>query len=85
MPKRALVISFNWETKEILFQDFEGDGAAKSAEEWGHPKSFIRRDFPAKDGWEHIVWWNKEAGEERAQQVVDALSGNGEYVLSIPR
>lgn len=85
MPKRALVISFNWKTKQILFQDFEGDNAAKDAEGWAHPKSFIHRDFPAKDGWEHFAHWNKEAGEERGQQVVDALDGKGEFFISIPQ
>lgn len=83
--KRALVISFNWNTKEILYTDFEGDGAAKKAEEWSHPKSFIWRDFPAKAGWVHFPYWNKEAGEEKGADFVDHLQRGEPYVLHIPK
>jgi len=83
--KRAIAISFNWITHEMLHQTFEGAGCADSAAGWVHSKSFIIRDFPAKDGWEHWAHWNKEAGEERGARIAKELCETGCISESVPR
>lgn len=83
--KRAVVISFNWETGETLHQTFEGKGCADKAAGWAHPKSFIARDFPARDGWQHWAHWNKEAGEERGLRIADEVISTGRITERVPK
>ncbi len=83
--KRAVAISFNWKTGEMLHTTFEGDGCADSAAGWVHPKSFIARDFPVSEGWEHFAHWNKEAGKERAERVSKELCENGTTSEMVPK
>lgn len=82
---RAVVISFNWLTKEILYIDFEGENAARDAEGWADKESFIWRDFPAKAGWTHFAYWNKRAGRLRGQQAVQALDSGEPFTISVPK
>jgi len=73
--KRAIVVSFNWKTQEILYTTFAGAGCAQKAENWKAKDSFIWRDFPEEDGWTHFMHWTKEAGEERGEAFVRELLG----------
>lgn len=84
-PKRALAVSFNWNTGEILWEKFEGDGCADKARGWVHPKSFIQRDFPEKKGWIHFNWWNTAAGEERGARIADELCNHGTITERVPK
>ena len=84
--QRSIVVSFNWKTKEILFNDFEGPGAAKDAEGWSHKESFLWRDFPEKDGWVHFPYWNKEAGEAKGKEFAASFEkGAKPYTIRVPR
>jgi hypothetical protein len=81
---RALVVSFNHDTGEILYTDFDGDSAADSAVGWAHPESFVWRDFPASDGWDHFAVWNEKAGKIRGERVVDDLLERGAFIEKVP-
>jgi hypothetical protein len=82
---RAIVVSFNWKTNQILFQRFDGEKAADDAAGWAHHKSFLWRDFPAKDGWEHFPHWNKTAGEFRGERIAQELGENGVMSEWVPK
>lgn len=69
--KKAIVVSFNWDTQRILFTDFEGDDAGEKAEDWAHENSFLWRDFPAHEGWTHFVHKNTEYAESDGVDIVD--------------
>lgn len=85
MKKRAVVISYNWKTRETLSTDWEGDGAADKAAGWAHKESFLWKDFPAKAGWTHIMHWTPEAGRERSARMVEDLCERGSVSLMVPR
>lgn len=82
--KRAIAVSFNWNTGEILQTTFEGDGCAEKAAGWVHPKSFIAKDFPESEGWEHFAHWSKQAGEERAAKLAEELCSKGTMTITYP-
>ncbi len=69
--ERAIVVSFNWKTQEIMFTAFEEPGAADTAVGWAHRESFLWKDFPEEEGWEHFAHWNVEAGEVRGKRKAD--------------
>jgi hypothetical protein len=83
--KKAVVVSFNWNTQEIMFTDFEGDDAGRKAEGWVHEDSFVWRDFPASDGWTHFVHKNTECAESDGADMVDWLMSGGTRTLKIPQ
>lgn len=57
----ALMISFNTETEEILYQRFDGEDCLERVRTWAHPNSFVWQDFPAHEGWVHMPCWDTEA------------------------
>jgi hypothetical protein len=69
--KKAVVVSFNWNTRDIKFTDFEGPDAGWQAEEWVDPNSFVWKDFPASEGWTHILHKNEECMESDSKDLVD--------------
>lgn len=82
---RGIVVSFNWQTNEILFQRFDGPTAADDAAGWAHRNSFLWRDFPAKDGWEHFAHWNKAAAEPRGERLTKELVEEGTMSEFVPK
>ncbi len=82
--KRAVVISFNWETEETMHMKFEGAGCADRAAGWAHKESFLRRDFPASEGWTHFVHWNSEAGDERGVRAAKEMTEHGTLTETVP-
>jgi len=73
--KRAVVISFNWETGKTMHTTYEGDGCASKAAGLASRGSYLWNDFPEEDGWTHFCHWNHEAGVERGEQLTKALCG----------
>ena len=73
--KRAVVVSFNWKTKEILYTDFEGKDSGRKAVGWADPKNFLWKDFPKSEGWAHFHYCNKEAAKELGEQRMKYLLG----------
>ena len=72
--KRAVAVSFNWETRKILFQTFDGDGAAEKALAWISPESFVQKDFLASQGWAHFTHCNEAARDEDLVLLLKAFS-----------
>lgn len=62
--KKAVVVSYNWNTRETLTTDFEGEGCAMRANAWVAKDGFLYRDFPEIAGWVHFTHRTPEAGEE---------------------
>lgn len=58
---RSIVISFNWQTKEILHTIFEGVRCIEEAYDWAGTDSFLWEDFPREKGWDHFVHLNEAA------------------------
>ncbi|MBS1722641.1 MAG: hypothetical protein JSS66_06480 [Armatimonadetes bacterium] len=83
--ERAIVVSYNWLTQEILFTDFDGPDAAGQAEGWAHRQSFIWRDFPPEDGWTHFAHWNKLAGKAHGEKMVNELTEHGTISVMVPK
>jgi len=71
--QKAVVVSYNWDTNEILFTDFDGPDAGKKAGSWVDKESFIWKDFPASDGWTHFMTKNKECVDAEVNELLGAL------------
>lgn len=71
--QKAVAISYNWETNEILFTDFEGPGAGSKAGNWIDKKSFIWKDFPESEGWTHLMTKNDECVEADVNELLGIL------------
>ncbi len=53
--KKAVVLSFNWDTQKFLFSDFEGKDAELQAQAF---RLSVLDDFPESEGWSHFVHTN---------------------------
>ncbi len=67
--ERAVIITYNWETQEILQTPFDGLGAKSKALAF---KASIEDDFPEPE-WIWVVTANEEAAEAWGDAVVDRL------------
>lgn len=83
--KKAVVVSFNWDTHDILFTDFDGDDAGIKAESWAHQDSFIWRDYPASAGWTHFVHKNPECQAADVDALVNLILHGGSKTLKVPQ
>jgi hypothetical protein len=82
--KRSVVISFNWITGETLHTTFEGPGCADKAAGWADRESFLWRDFPESDGWEHWAHWSADAGTERGNRLWAEFESEGTRTEFVP-
>lgn len=86
---RAVVISFNWKTRETFHTVFElgkeFPDPLGTACGWAHEGSFLWRDFPARDGWEHFAHGNGSARDIHGKIMTDELLERGTQTLKIPR
>lgn len=83
--KRAVVVSYNWETNETMSTPFTGPGCADTAAGWCHEDSFLWEDFPADCGWEHFFRASPSAMAERGDRITKELIGNGTTSERIPK
>ena len=61
---KAVLLTFNWKTEEVLHEFFEGESAK-------NPEAFlasIKDDFPENEGWNHIIVRDPEACAYRVKR-----------------
>lgn len=75
---RAVVLSFNWNTKKVMFQDFpESENPAQDAANWVAATSFMWKDFPESEGWVHVPYWTWSAAQIMARKMGEAREARG--------
>ncbi len=74
--ERAVVVTFNWITEDIMRTAFDGPDAATRANEFMQTK-IASSDFPPPD-WVWFMHANDAAREQAAAAFIDKMMGNGE-------
>lgn len=76
MDKKAVVVSYNWDTQKILFTPFEGDMAGVKASDWASETidaGGIWKDFPCAEGWVHFHTCTPEAAKEKGEVLTQRM------------
>jgi len=74
--KRAVAISYNWDTQKVLTTPFDGDNPGIDAMNWVREDSFLWKDFPQSDGWHHFFDCNEEAAKEKGAYLTRMMFGS---------
>jgi hypothetical protein len=66
--ERALVLVFNWHTKEALTTSWEEENAGVKSYAW---RKGIESEYPPAGGWTTCIHMNPEAAQKFAKQIPD--------------